>query len=424
MSETIGADVAVIGAGPAGITAAAVAAESGRRVVVLDEGRHPGGQVWRHTDRAALPGTAAHLIDRLERSGARVLEGATVFDIAPGFRVFAERHGEAVQIRTGRVILATGARERFLPFPGWTLPNVVGVGGAQALLKSGASFAGKRVVVAGSGPLLLAVAAALARAGAKIAVVAERAPWLRVARFALGLWRRPRDLAAALRFRWAFLGARYRWGTWVASAEGDARVQRVTLTDGRRSWTENCDVLCTAAGLVPATELARLAGCDVHDGAVRVDDRMRTSAPEIWCAGEPVGVGGVDVAAIEGEIAGRDAAGAPVPASLARARRGGRAYAGRIAAAFSPEASWRAAPPADTIVCRCEDVRMAALRPGWTPRQAKLYTRAGMGPCQGRVCGPALEVLFDWLRDAVRAPIAPVSVHTLLDSWESIDARP
>jgi NADPH-dependent 2,4-dienoyl-CoA reductase/sulfur reductase-like enzyme len=423
MIETIGADVVVIGAGPAGIAAAAVAAESGLRVVVLDEGRHPGGQVWRHTDRGALPGAAARWIDRLERSGARVLEGAAVFDIAPGFRIFAERRSGALQIRAGRIILATGARERFLAFPGWTLPNVVGVGGAQALLKAGASFDGKRVVIAGSGPLLLPVAAALADAGATIAVVAERAPWTRVARFALGLWRRPRDLAAAIHYRWEFLGTRYRWGTRVASAEGDSRVQRVTLTDGRRTWTEPCDVLCAAAGLVPATELARLAGCEVRDGAVAVDDRLRTSVREIWCAGEPVGIGGADVALLEGEIAGRDAAGAAVPPSLERARRGGRAYATRIAAAFSPDASWHAAPPADTIVCRCEDVRMAAFRGAWTPRQAKLYTRAGMGPCQGRVCGPALEVLFGWPRDVVRAPLAPVSVHTLLDSWESIDAR-
>lgn len=424
MIETIGADIAVIGAGPAGIAAAAVAAESGRRVVVLDEGRHPGGQVWRHTDRAALPGAATHWINRLERAGARVLEGAAVFDIAPGFRVFAERRNAAVQIRAGRLILATGARERFLPFPGWTLPNVVGVGGAQALLKAGASFAGKRVVIAGSGPLLLPVAAALAGAGATIAVVAERAPWTRVARFALGLWRRPRDLAAAMRYRWGFLGARYRWGTWVTSAEGEARVQRVMLTDGRRTWTEPCDVLCAAAGLVPATELARLAGCEIRDRAVAVDDHLRTSVPQIWCAGEPVGIGGADVALVEGEIAGRDAAGGAVPASLERARRSGRAYARRIAAAFSPDASWRTAPPADTIVCRCEDVRMAALRSVWTPRQAKLYTRVGMGPCQGRVCGPALDVLFNWPQDAVRAPVAPVSVHTLLESWESIDARP
>jgi NADPH-dependent 2,4-dienoyl-CoA reductase/sulfur reductase-like enzyme len=424
VTETIGADVAVIGAGPAGIAAAAVAAESGRRVVVLDEGRHPGGQVWRHTDRTTLSGPAARWLARLERSGARVLEGAAVFDIAPGYRVLAERHGEAVEIRTGRVILATGARERFLPFPGWTLPNVVGVGGAQALLKSGASFAGKRVVIAGSGPLLLPVAAALADAGGRISVVAERAPAFRVARFALSLWRRPKDLAAAITYRFAFLGAHYRWGTWVISAEGDERVQRVTLTDGRRSWTETCDVLCAAAGLVPATELARLAGCEVRDGAVVVDDHLRTSVSDVWCAGEPVGIGGADLATVEGEIAGRGAAGVAVPAALARARRRGRAYAERIAAAFSPDASWRVPPPSDTIVCRCEDVRMAALRGAWTPRQAKLYTRAGMGPCQGRVCGPALDVLFGWPWDAVRAPAVPVSVSTLLDAWESTDARP
>ncbi|HEY6809282.1 MAG TPA: FAD-dependent oxidoreductase [Gemmatimonadales bacterium] len=424
MAEHVAADVAVVGSGPAGIAAAAVAAESGRAVVLLDEGRHPGGQVWRHTDRGMLSRVARRWLERLERSGARVLERASVFDVAPGPRLSAERHGETVIVRAGGLILATGARERFLPFPGWTLPNVVGVGGAQALLKAGAAFAGKRVVLAGSGPLLLPVAAALAAAGARLAVVAERAPAGRVARFALGLWRRPGDFAAALRYRAAFPGTRYRWGTWVTGAEGDDRVRRVTLTDGRRTWSEPCDVLCVAAGLVPATELARLAGCEVRDGAVAVDDRLRTGRPGIWCAGEPVGVGGADLALVEGEIAGRDAAGLPVPAGLARARRRGRDYARRIAAAFAPDPSWSAPPPPDTIVCRCEDVRMAALRGAWTPRQAKLYTRAGMGPCQGRVCGPALEALFGWPRDAARAPAVPVPVSTLLESWESIDARP
>src|SRR5690606_30091713 len=160
------AEIAVVGAGPAGIAAASRAAEAGRDVVVLDAAPRPGGQIWRHRRREELPARARAWLERFDRSGARLIAGAQVVDAwtaadawaaagsrgaAPeGFRLVAEVDGERLEVAADRVILATGARELFLPFPGWTLPNVFGVGGAQALVKAGASFAGKRVVVAGS----------------------------------------------------------------------------------------------------------------------------------------------------------------------------------------------------------------------------------------------------------------------------------
>ncbi len=155
------ADVIVIGAGPAGMAAAVHAAEAGRRVVVYDTARRPGGQIWRHRDRRTLPRLAREWLDRFDRSGAAYVPSTEIVDV------------EALRGRT--VVLATGARERYLPFPGWTLPGVVGIGGAQALLKNGADFSGQRVVIAGSGPLMLTVAAALAQAGARLVVVAEQA---------------------------------------------------------------------------------------------------------------------------------------------------------------------------------------------------------------------------------------------------------
>src|SRR5690606_27921610 len=219
--------------------------------------------------------------------------------------------GERLEVAADRVILATGARELFLPFPGWTLPNVFGVGGAQALVKAGASFAGKRVVVAGSGPLLLAVGATLASQGARVAVVAEQASRAALARFGAALLlRSPGRIAQAARLRSALGGARYAIGCWVTRADGDDAVREVTLTDGRRSWTEPCDVLCTGYGRVPNTELAEMLGCIVDGGKVRVDAWQRASVAGVYCAGEPTGIAGVDAALAEGEIAAAHAVGA------------------------------------------------------------------------------------------------------------------
>ena len=417
--RVLAADLAVVGAGPAGLAAACRAAEAGRRVVVLDEAPHLGGQIWRHRDRAALPAVARAWLDRFGRSGALALPGTSVIDAGAGW-VSGVRRDELVRVEARRLLIATGARELFLPFPGWTLPNVFGVGGAQALFKSGLSVAGKRVVVAGAGPLVLPVAASLARAGAHLVLVADRTPASRVARFAAGLAGRPRDLWQGLSYRAAFAGVPYRWGTRVVRAAGEGRVAEVTLASRGRTWTESVDILATAAGLVPNTELAQLLGCDVRDGAVAVDGTQRTSRDEVWCAGEPAGVGGVELARIEGVIAGLDAAGRPVPPALSRARDAGRRHARRLAEAFRVDDA--DVPPADTLVCRCEDVPAGALRPEWSFRQAKLYTRVGMGACQGRVCGAALRALYGWTPDSVRPPLVPASVAALASTLESSDA--
>lgn len=418
MAETaprrVTAQVAVVGAGPAGIAAAVRAAESGARVVVLDEAPRPGGQIWRHTSRGSLPRGARRWLERLDASGARVLSGASVVD-ADGTRLLAQWRGEPLVVSAERIILATGARELFLPFPGWTLPGVVGVGSAQALLKAGMPVAGRRVVIAGSGPLLLAVAATLAKAGARVAVVAEQAPAAAVRRFAAGLWRQPAKLWQAARYRAGVPRARYRPGVWVARADGDATVREVTLTDGRRTWAVPCDLLAVGFGLVPATELPRLLGCRVERGRVHVDAYQRTSEPAILCAGEPTGIAGAEAALVEGQIAACAALDRPTEAtSLLAARDAWRRFAARLEATFAPRDELRTLADADTVVCRCEDVTFGRIDASWGSRAAKLYTRAGMGPCQGRICGAALQCLFDWTPDRVRVPVAPATVGTLV----------
>jgi NADPH-dependent 2,4-dienoyl-CoA reductase/sulfur reductase-like enzyme len=342
---------------------------------------------------------------------------SSVFSFEQGFTLFADGEGGATTIEASCIVLATGARERFLPFPGWTLPNVLGVGAAQALLKSGLSFAGKTVVIGGSGPLLVAVASSLARAGARVAFVAEQAPRSAVLRFGAGLWRDPGIIRDAFAYRRGFAGSPYRFGTWIAEARGEDRLREAALTDGARTWSIACDYLCAGFGLVPSTELARLFGCRIDGEAVAVDDSQRTSVEGVYCAGEPTGIGGVEKALTEGEIAGWSAAGRHRQAAAllpARRRLGG--YARRMECAFALREELRRLARPDTTVCRCEDVPLSAFDPAWSAREAKLYVRAGMGPCQGRVCGPALRYLFGWESDSVRVPISPVPIDTLVSA--------
>jgi thioredoxin reductase len=381
-------------------------------VVLVDQGMRPGGQVWRHRERSTLPRLARSWLDRLDRSGAKCMKLATVTDATSDGTVSIAHEGGRTTVRAGAIVIAAGARELFIPYPGWTLPGVMGIGGGQALVKGGMHVRGKRVIVAGSGPLILPVAAVMAHAGARLVAVLEQAPASAVAGFARTLWRFPAKLADAARYRSSFALTSYRAGCWVARADGDERVQRVTLTNGRRTWSEECDILCCSYGLVPNVDLALLLGCAVDEGRVVVDPSQRTSVPGIFAAGEPTGIGGELAALTEGEIAGLCAAGrsASVDRSLATARLRWRAFAERLSLAFAPRAELRDLATPDTIICRCEDVSLSRLDPSWSVRQAKLYTRIGMGPCQGGVCGPACGFLFSWPHGRVRPPLGAPEV--------------
>lgn len=417
----ITADVVVIGAGPAGIAAASSAAERGLRVVLIDRARDPGGQIWRHArGDVGAPGASSlqrRWLARLADSGARLLMETSVIDacVTPSrIEMLAHNSGRAIQLHAANVILATGARELYIPFPGWTLPGVVGIGGAQALLKSGVSFVGKRVAIAGSGPLILPVAAALAVAGARLVLVAEQAPRAAVARLVAGLYRSPATLLQAARYRATFASASYSTGIWVTEAHGDGRIDGVSVTNGRRSWRVGADVLCTGYGLVPNIQLATLLGCDVTDGSVAVDARQQTSVERIFAIGEATGIGGAPMSLAEGEIAGLTVANGAAPITrLLRHRRVLASSARRMAEAFALRSELRRLPQHNTIVCRCEDVEYAAVSGAASVRQAKLRTRVGMGPCQGRTCMPALEFLFGWQPDTVRPPAEPVPVSVL-----------
>ncbi len=416
MTERTQYDIVVVGAGPAGLAAAVEAARGGARVCVVDQNPHLGGQIWRHRDPSVLPGHARRWLRRFARSGCDWIPNAGVASVADDGGLLVNNMDGARRLRAGALILATGARERFIPFPGWTLPNVLGLGGIQALVKQGLDVRGRRVVLAGSGPLMLPVAATLARRGARLLIVAEQASAGALARIAAGMWRTPSRIAQAVGYRVAFRTAAYKTGTWVVRAEGSDAVRSVTLTDGTRSWTLECDLLGTGDGLVPNVELATLAGCVTQDGAIIVDAMQRTSVPWIFAAGECAGVAGQDVAVLEGRIAGLAACGRDGEARALRgARDRARSRARRMLEAFALCPGVRARVTPETIICRCEDVPAGALDPDWTAREAKLVTRLGMGPCQGRVCGPATCELMGWDAQVVRPPVQPTRVGPLVD---------
>ena len=408
--ERLHAEVVVVGGGPAGLAAAVHAAEAGARTLLVDTYPRPGGQIWRH--RADPPAAASDWIARFVSARVTPLVGATVVD-ATAQELLLDHAGRPRRVRFDRLVLATGARELFLPFPGWTLPGVLGVGGAQAMLKAGARFSRKRVVVAGSGPLLVAVAAALAKDAASIVGLAEQAPLGRLAAVGAGLWRTPRKIAEGLGYAARLVGVPWRTGAWVREVEHEHGTLRATLTDGSRTWSWDCDVLACGYGLVPNLELARFLGCRTAADRVVLGTAQQTSVPGVFAAGELGGIAGVGHALVTGAIAGLAAAGREVPAALARRRARELAFAARLGHAFVLRDELRGLAHPDTPVCRCEDVAAGRVEGVASSREAKLATRAGMGPCQGRICGPALGFAHGWPSDNIRPPFFPTPLAVL-----------
>jgi NADPH-dependent 2,4-dienoyl-CoA reductase/sulfur reductase-like enzyme len=409
----------VVGSGPAGIAAAVCAAESGVRVGLIDDNPHSGGQIWRTatTSKNSAGGEQARWRSRLHAAPIENLQGWSVFDAPSRGILRAERSGKAADFHYQNLILATGARERFLPFPGWTLPNVMGVGAMQAMVKEGLPICGKRVVIAGSGPLLLAVAASLSAAGAIVVCICEQAPLARLVRFALCLSTMPRKIAEGLRYKSALLNVPYHPSSWPIEAGGDARVRWVALSIRGKVQRLECDYLACGFHLVPNIEPAAMLGCQLEDRAVTIDPWQQTSQPNIYCAGEPTGIGGLELALIEGQIAGLAAAGRKEQArQLFKEREKLRRFASRLADAFTLRPELKSLPQPSTLLCRCEDVPYSAVcsHPSW--RSAKLHTRCGMGPCQGRVCGAATEFLFGWNADSTRPPVFPALISSLAAS--------
>ncbi|HTW59275.1 MAG TPA: FAD/NAD(P)-binding oxidoreductase [Terriglobales bacterium] len=407
-------EILIVGAGPAGISAAIRAAEGGARVGTVDDNRAPGGQIWRADYGGTRAPDAARWTNLLETAPITKLCGTRVFHQPEPGVLLAEGSDILYELHYRALVIATGARERFHPFPGWTLPNVMGAGGLQAMVKSGLPVRGKRVVVAGSGPLLLAVAAYLRQHGAEIPIICEQASWRSMAKFGVALLSDPGKIAQGLKLKRELIGIPFAANSWPVAAHGRQALESVTISRAGKSTTIPCDYLACGFHLVPNAELAMLLGCEVNGGYVKVDEFQRTSAESIFCAGEPTGIGGVELSLIEGQIAGLAATGRIAEAkALFGKRRRARRFAEILDRTFRLRPQLARLPSAETVVCRCEDVTYSRLQAHASWRGAKLHTRCGMGPCQGRVCGPAAEFLFNWKPDSVRPPVFPARVENL-----------
>ena len=406
-------DILVVGGGPAGLAAAASAAEQGARVGLVDDNPNLGGQIWRAG--LSIPSKeAAEWTRRLHAASVEVLCGTRVFDNPAPKVLHAESRSNLLELEYRRLVLATGARERFLPFPGWTLPNVMGAGALQAFVKSGFPISGKRVVVAGTGPLLLAVAAYLRGKGAEIAMVCEQASRTSLAKFGFTLLGHKQKIAQGLSLKKELSGVPFATSSWPIAAEGNGVLKAVLISNGREFQKINCDFLACGFHLVPNTELPALLGCRLRNGYVEVDGFQHTSMAGIYCAGEPTGIGGVERSVVEGQIAGLAAAGREDAAeAFLGEHRKSRKFAEALERTFTLRPELRGIALAETIVCRCEDVPYGRIKGHASWRAAKLQTRVGMGPCQGRVCGPATEFLLGWSPDSVRPPIFSTRVECL-----------
>lgn len=440
-------DVLIIGAGPAGLAAAKAALEAGCEVDLVDDNFQSGGQIWRGGGHLQKDQRAKQLAQVLTQSNqlrchfqSKLIHiGGHKDDFTAVLDHTQTPASASSRILAKRIIIATGAREVLLPFHGWTLPGVTGAGGLQALAKTGYPVEGKRIVVAGTGPLLLAVAASLVERGAIVTHIVEQSSFAKLRRFTWQLFVSPSKLKQAIQLAWALRKQKYWCDSFVIEAHGTEQLTGVTILKNGIQHSIDCDYLACGYGLAPNLEIAAGLGCEIDyleadqtNGAmpsIRVDETQESSIAGVYCAGETTGVGGVDLSLAEGCIAGHaaalsltydkhsDSTSSLAEQELAEAkkqRKHWQKFAQDLHQAFQLRSELKQLCRSDTIVCRCEDVRFEELQTQSDWRSAKLHTRCGMGACQGRVCGNANHILFGWKRDVGRLPLQATSIHNLL----------
>ncbi|HZD57419.1 MAG TPA: FAD-dependent oxidoreductase [Anaerolineales bacterium] len=452
-------DLAVIGAGPAGLSAAVTAARAGAQVTVVDECPEPGGQYLRGSPRQSV----SRYVSQSARRAQTLLEEMRFLHVdfraetlawaleGTGLALAGPSGSEWLEARA--VVIAVGGREVVLPFPGWTLPGVMTLGGAQILAKAHGVLPGKRILLAGSGPLLLAAADELSRHGAQVLAVLEAThplAWLRHGMAAWGNWDR-------LREGWAYLislkkrGIPYQFGRTVSGVSGREQVEAATVVRLNQQGIPlpaseerlAADAVCVGFGFIPNIELTQLAGCEHEYDPLKggwvpaVDETMETSIPGLFAAGETAGICGAEAAMLEGRVAGLAAAlrlglvrSGSVDRTLAdlkRARRRAQRFGAMLNTLFQAGPCLDALTTDDTILCRCEDVAAgqlrAAVRGGIHSLDAlKIATRAGQGACQGRTCGLLIARLIAEQTGSslstvkgfhVRPPLKPVPLGVL-----------
>jgi NADPH-dependent 2,4-dienoyl-CoA reductase/sulfur reductase-like enzyme len=460
-------DVIVIGAGPAGLSAAIKSQALGLRTVLLDEQAGPGGQIYRNI--RAVPPAVAELLGKDYRHGedlaARadqtlvdVRYSSLVWDVSRDLTVTVQQLGKSFQVRAPQLIAATGAMERPSPIPGWTLPGVLSAGAAQIALKSGASVPAGRVVLAGAGPLLLLVACQLLDAGVDVRAIVQTSPQANLGRAlrhlpaALGA---PAYLSKGLRMLWKLRKA----GVPLHTAAHDLRIEGQQQAEAlifRASGSEQryeTDIVLLHHGVVPNTQLSRLMRVE-HDWddeqlawRPRVDAWGQTSLAGFRIAGDGATIGGALAAEPAGALAAigaalalgkLDASNAEALAAPLRVQWAGQLRIRPFLDALYRPPKWLAEPSDDTVVCRCEEVTAGQIRDMARlgcqgPNQTKFFSRCGMGPCQGRMCGLTVTQLLASCGEAtpaqvgayhVRSPLKPVPLGSLATLAQPVAAEP
>ena len=454
--------LAVMGAGPGGLEAAATAAERGVETALIDARERPGGQYYRQPpseftarDASRHARDAAALASRASHPLVRHMAGATVWGLFPAGDGWELALDNGASVTARFVILAPGAYDRPVPFPGWTLPGVMTAGGVQTLLKTQRVLPGRRFLLSGTGPLQLAVAAGLVRAGGEVVAVLEGAQLdVRALGHATAAWGQWSRLAEGWQYARTLRAARVpvRMGWAVIAAHGAEQVEAATVAQLDAAWrpiagTEQrvaVDTVVTGYGFIPSTELSRLAQCEhTHrpelGGLAPVrDENLLTCQAGVYIAGDAGGINGAVAARIEGRLAAlnvcrQSGRGADdrlmdrVRRELARERR----FATALAALFAPGPGLDEMANDDTLICRCENVTLGQIRKtvrggARAVNEVKGLTCVGLGPCQGRVCGTLVPRLVarelaalgcpvpsqpDLL--TMRPPIHPLSLMTL-----------
>ncbi len=459
-------DLIVIGAGPAGANAALVAAEAGVKVAVVDEAPAAGGQVYRAppdefdvSDVAALGpdfATGQALREALARSAAERLFGHRVWMVSPGFNVDAVGPDGPITLQAPHLIVGAGTYERLMPFPNWTQPGVIGLAAATILLKCHQMLPGERTVVAGVGPLVAAVAAAIVKGGGRPAAVVDLsspADWLKALPAMASrpdLLKRGVGWLRQVRAKGVPILCRHT----VVRASGGAVVSGIDVAPVDANWRPradghqhfDADSLTIGHGLVPATDISRLLGADHNyvaaaGGWVPVrDPNFATNLPGLSVVGDGGGIVGAAASALQGRQAGLSVARhlgrlsatefVDQAARLSKALRRAENFGSSMAAMMALRPGLLEAADSETVICRCEDVTRAdieaALAAGAREvNQLKSWTRCGMGPCQGRMCGEAAATLVaahaGGRRKAgiwtARVPLRPLPMETLTGDY-------
>ncbi len=457
---TTGVDLAIVGAGPAGLAAARTATELGLATMVFDEQERPGGQIYRNIETVAASrytdldllgpdySRGQDLVRQFHASPAIYRPRMTVWQVDEDRRLYASgAHGTEV-VEAQRILIATGAMERPVPIPGWTLPGVMTCGATQLMFKDTGLVPDGRVVIAGSGPLLVLLTWQLARAGVKITTVLETAPisnYFRASPHLLGAASAPGDLGKGLKMlrdiHRAGIPVRHR--VTELRAHGDERVREIEYRWRGRAHRERVELLLLHEGVVPDANLALSIRCDHQWDPVQrcfrpvVDAWGNLSAENVLVAGDCSGIGGAVVAEYGGRLAAiaaaqqlgrideseRDSRAAPLQREVRRHLKS-RSFLNFL---YQPRQESLAPRDPETIICRCEEVTAGEVRrlvaQGCLgPNQMKAFVRCGMGPCQGRMCGLTVVETIAETRGVpvsevgyyrIRPPVKPVTIGEL-----------